>query len=137
MERAKHMLDYLATHPDTKSRHFASDVILNIRSDASYLSEPRATSRLAWIFFLESKTEKGENIKMNRNICVSCGVLGIVVCSAADTELGARFLNITEGKMLRLALEELGHSQFPMPIHYDNSTVTGTANNSVKDNVYA
>jgi hypothetical protein len=32
------MLDYLATHPDTTIRYHASDMILHIHSDASYLS---------------------------------------------------------------------------------------------------
>jgi hypothetical protein len=32
------MLDYLATHPDATIRYHASDMILHINSDASYLS---------------------------------------------------------------------------------------------------
>jgi hypothetical protein len=32
------MVDYLATHPDATIRYHASDMILNIHSDASYLS---------------------------------------------------------------------------------------------------
>jgi hypothetical protein len=36
------MLDYLATHPDTTIRYHASDMILNIHSDASYLSVSNA-----------------------------------------------------------------------------------------------
>jgi len=46
-ERAEQLLDYLATHPDAVVRYYASDMILNIHSDASYLSEPRARSRIA------------------------------------------------------------------------------------------
>ncbi len=38
--KIKHMLDYLATHPDATVRFYASDMILNIHLDASYLSEP-------------------------------------------------------------------------------------------------
>jgi hypothetical protein len=40
------MLDYLATQPDATVRYHASDIILNIHSDASYLSVPNALSRL-------------------------------------------------------------------------------------------
>ena len=75
-------------------------MILNVHSDASYLSETRARSRLAGYFFLGSKIVKGEKIKMNGNIFVSCGILKIVVCSAAEAELAALFLNIKEGKIL-------------------------------------
>ena len=69
---------------------------------------------------------------MNGNIFVSCGILKIVVCSAAEDELAALFLNIKEGKILRLTLEELGHKQPPTTVHCDNSTATGISNNSVK-----
>ena len=69
---------------------------------------------------------------MNGNIFVSCGILKVVVTSAAEAELGALFLNIKEGDTLRLTLMELGHTQPPTPVHYDNITATGIANNSVK-----
>jgi hypothetical protein len=35
---ADQLLDYLATQPDTAIRYHASDMILHIHSDASYLS---------------------------------------------------------------------------------------------------
>ena len=104
MRDVQHLLDYLATNPDAKVRYHASEMVLNIHSDASYLSEPRAKSRLAGHFFLGSVPKKGESIKMNGAIYVACGVLRIVVCSAAEAELAALFLNIKEGKVLRLTL---------------------------------
>ena len=52
------LLNYLATHLEAKIRFHASDMILNIHSDASYLSETRARSRLAGYFFLGSKIVK-------------------------------------------------------------------------------
>jgi hypothetical protein len=36
------MLDYVATHPDATTRYHASDMILCIHSDASYLSVSNA-----------------------------------------------------------------------------------------------
>jgi uncharacterized coiled-coil protein SlyX len=36
------LLDYLATHPDSTIRYHASDMILHIHSDASYLSVSNA-----------------------------------------------------------------------------------------------
>jgi hypothetical protein len=38
-------LNYIWTHPDAKIRYRASDMILNVHSDASYLSAPKAQSR--------------------------------------------------------------------------------------------
>jgi hypothetical protein len=46
------LLDYLATHPDAAIRYFASDMILNIHSDATYLSVSNVRSRLGGLFFL-------------------------------------------------------------------------------------
>ena len=132
MEKTVQLLDYLATHPAAKVRFHASSMVLNIHSDAFYLSEPRARSRLSGYFFLGEVPKKGENIQMNGNMFVSCGILRIVVCSAIEAELGALFLNIKEGKVLQLALRELGHRQPPTPVHCDNSTAAGITNNTVK-----
>jgi hypothetical protein len=44
------LLDYLATHLDATIRYHASDMILHIHSDASYLSVSNARSRLSGIF---------------------------------------------------------------------------------------
>ena len=52
--------------------------------------------------------------------------------SAAEAELGALFETCKEGKVIRLILEELGHPQPPTPVHCDNATATGIANNNVK-----
>ena len=42
MEKAIKLLDYLATHPAAKVRFHTSSMVLNIHSDAWYLSELRA-----------------------------------------------------------------------------------------------
>ena len=44
-EAMTHFLNYCATHPDATVRFHASDMILKIHSDASYLSETGAKSR--------------------------------------------------------------------------------------------
>ena len=45
------LLNYAATHPDAILRYNASDMILHIHSDASYLSEPKARSCIGGPFF--------------------------------------------------------------------------------------
>ena len=52
MRKVIHLLDYLATHPDTVVMFRASDMLLNVHSDASYLSEKKAKSRMGGYFFL-------------------------------------------------------------------------------------
>ena len=49
--KIKQLLDYLATRPDAKVRFYASKMILNVHSDASYLSKPGARSRVAGVYF--------------------------------------------------------------------------------------
>ena len=44
MMKTKQLMDYLATHPDATVRFHASNMILNIHSDASYLSKANAHS---------------------------------------------------------------------------------------------
>ena len=49
------LLDYAATYPDTKLRFYASDMILYVESDAAYLVQPNAKSRIAEFFYLSNK----------------------------------------------------------------------------------
>ena len=132
MKRVIHLLDYLAAHPNVVVRYHASEMILNMHSDVSYLSETKSISRLGGYYFIGSVPKKGQEIRINGNIIVATRILNIVVCSAAEAELGAHFLNLKEGKILRLVLEEMSQKQPPTPVHCDNSTAAGIANNSVK-----
>ena len=61
-----------------------------------------------------------------------CTVLKFVASSAAEAEVGALFLNIKQGRVLRLTLAEMGHPQPPTPIHCDNATLVGISNETVK-----
>eukprot|EP00804_Cyclotella_cryptica_P014206 CCRYP_005619-RB/>CCRYP_005619-RB protein AED:0.41 eAED:0.38 QI:0/0/0/1/0/0/4/0/300 len=98
-----HFLDYMATHLNAQIRYYASDMVLNVHSDASYLFT-----------------------------AVLCTILKFVAASAAEAELGALFLNAKEAKIMRLTLQELGHPQPPTPVHCNNSTTVGIVTNTVK-----
>jgi len=132
MKRCRHFLDYMATHPNAKIRYYASQMILNVHSDASYLSAPNARSRAAGYFFLGNLPRADKPIFLNGAVNILCTVLKFVAASAAEAELGALFLNAKEAKIIRLTLEELGHPQPPTPIHVDNSTTVGIVNNTIK-----
>eukprot|EP00956_Cyclotella_meneghiniana_P014140 scaffold21040_cov41-Cyclotella_meneghiniana.AAC.5 len=108
LKQCEQLLDYCATHPSATVRYRASDMVLNIHSDASYLSATRARSQVAGYYFLGSEPTDDAPIKLNGAILVFCGILRFVVASAAEAELGALFLNCKEGKIQRLILEELG-----------------------------
>jgi hypothetical protein len=107
-------------------------MILNVHSDASYLSAPKACSSVGGYFFLGSIPQDGDPIKLNGAIHIKCTTLKLVAASAAEAELGALFLNAQEAKVLQLILTELGHPQPPMPIHTDNTTTVGIVNNLIK-----
>jgi hypothetical protein len=56
------LLDYLETHPDATIRYHASDIILHIHSDASYLSASNAHSCLGGLFFCGDKSPQEDNL---------------------------------------------------------------------------
>ncbi len=99
------------THPDAKICYRASNMILNIHSDASYLFPPCACSRAGGYFFLGSLPVDGDPIKLNGAIHITCTILKLVAALAAEAELGVLFLDAQEAKVLRLTLHKLGHPQ--------------------------
>jgi hypothetical protein len=107
-------------------------MILNVHSDASYLSLPKARSRAGGYFFLGSLPCNGDPIKLNGAIQVSCAILKLVAVSAAEAKLVALFLNAQEAKVFQLILAELDHPQPPTPIHIDNTTTVGIVNKTIK-----
>jgi hypothetical protein len=131
-KHTEHLLDYLASHPDAVIRYYASDMILQIHSDASYNNEPDARSTAGGHYFLGKPPKDGQPIFLNGAIYSLCTVLKLVAASAAEAELGALFLNVQEAKIIRLILHEMGHPQPPTPVHCDNSTAVGIANSTVK-----
>jgi hypothetical protein len=140
LESITQLLDYCATYPDAIIRFRASDMILYVESDASYLCESKARSRAAGYHYLSTKRANPDNPPsaddpqppLNGPINVVSKVLREVLSSAAEAELAGLFLNGKEAVPERITLEELGHLQPPTPIVTDNSTASGIANDSMK-----
>jgi hypothetical protein len=130
--KTKQLLDYLATHPAATVQFHASNMVLNIHSDASYLSEANAHSHACGHFFMGWHLDPYKPIKLNRALFTLCAMLRFVVAFAAKAILGALFLNCKQATIFQLILKEIGHPQPPTPIHCDNSTAIGIANNTVK-----
>jgi hypothetical protein len=125
------ILDYCATHPDAAITYRASDMILKIHSDASYLAEPKASSRGGGHYYLGNKPsstpEPEQGPLLNRS-----NVIHNVMGSAAEAEVGALYDNLREAVPLRNTLQEMGHPQPQTPVQVDNSTANGFANNQIK-----
>jgi hypothetical protein len=132
LEKAYQVLDYLGTHPNAMLRFHASDRVMNIHSDASYLSEPNACSRAYGHFFMGSLPKDGDPIKLNGAFHTLCSILRFVVASAAEAELRSLFLNCQEGLVFKTTLEDLGHPQPKIPVHCNNATDTGIAPDTIK-----
>ena len=124
--------DYLSSNPDAKIRFHASNMIMNIHSDASYLSEPNARSRTCGYFFMGSMPKDGKPIKLNCAFHVNTQIIKFVVASAAEVELGALIRNCQDGIFFWLTLHNLGHLQPKTPVHCNNVTAVGIASNTVK-----
>jgi hypothetical protein len=103
------LLDYLSTHPDATIRYHASDMILHIHSDASYLSVSNARIRLGGLFLCGDKYPQQDTL--HESILNVASVIENVVASAAESEVGACFHNAQSGAPLRVTLTELGHTQ--------------------------
>jgi hypothetical protein len=55
IKAVSHLLDYCSTHLESTIQYFDSDMQLKIHSDALYLSEPKAKSRIGSYFYLGGK----------------------------------------------------------------------------------
>ena len=75
MEKALQVLDYLAVHPNAKVKFRASDMVMNIHSYASYLTEPKARSRACGHFFMGWLPQDNKPIKLNRVFHTLCTIL--------------------------------------------------------------
>ena len=69
------LLDYLSTHSNAKIRCYEIPMTLQIHSDASYLSAPKARSRAACFFFLSNNPAQLDQAKINGAIHVLCKII--------------------------------------------------------------
>ena len=97
-DRVTWLLDYAHTHPDATIRYVASDMWLHVHSDASYLSVIRARSRAGGHFTLSDKPKNPiptptPTPTPNGPIHVTCKIMGNVLGSAAEAEIGAAYIN--------------------------------------------
>jgi len=128
LAKVEQFLDYAATHPDAIVTYRASNMVLVVHSDASYLSESKARSRAGGHFFL---SEDSDEPPLNGAVLSVAKIIKNVMASAAEAELGALFINCREAIPARHALEAMGHKQPPTPVQTDNTTALGIVNNNI------
>jgi hypothetical protein len=107
VKHVNHFINYIWPHPDVIIWYHTSDMILNVHSDVSYLSAPKAHSRAGGYFFLASLPRDGDPIELNGAIHVTCIILKLVAASTAEAGLDTLFLNAQEAKVFQQILAEL------------------------------
>ena len=130
-------LDNTATHSHTTIRYNRSDMVLYLHSGVSFLCEPNAKRRIGSFFFMINQSSDPtkphtQQSKFNGVLHVECRLLRRIMASAAEAEIGGVFHNCQTSVLLRIALQELGHSQPPTPIQTDKSTTADFANYTIK-----
>jgi hypothetical protein len=126
------LIDYFITHREASIRYYASDMQLKIHSDASYLSEPKAKSRIGSYFYLGNKTSSPKKPLYNGPLLCHTTVLKHVVSSVAEANFGALFVSSKEGTITRTTLSEMGHNQDATELKTENTKEDGIINNTVQ-----
>ncbi len=122
MQQTLQLLDYLATQEDALLSYHASDMVLAVHSDASYLSKSKARSQAGGYFFLSSNTTVPPN---NGGILIIAHIIMNVMSSAIEAELAGLYIMARQAIYIRIILEELGHIQPPTPLQTDNAMADG------------
>eukprot|EP00804_Cyclotella_cryptica_P013280 CCRYP_007043-RA/>CCRYP_007043-RA protein AED:0.39 eAED:0.39 QI:0/0/0/1/0/0/3/0/598 len=123
LQATRQLLDYVATQPNPSIQYLASDMILALDTDGSYLSELGGRSRAAAYMFL---TKKDDPDFHNGAVLILSSIIKHVMASASETEIASLFYGCKEAIPLRVTLEEMGHRQpGPTPVTTDNSTAVG------------
>ncbi len=110
MLHTQQLLDYLASQEEAVLTYNASNMILAVHSDASYLSEPKAQSCTGGHFFLSSDTTIPAN---NRALLNIAHIIKHVMSSATKAKLAALYIMAREAVYIHIVLEEMGHTQPP------------------------
>jgi hypothetical protein len=96
----------------------------------TYWSRKLGATHVSFFHGLDAKNCKP--IHLNGAFHASLMILGFVMASTAEAKYGALYHNCQTGIIFRLTLEETGLKQPEAPVHCNNTTVVGIANNSIK-----
>ena len=134
------LLNYSATHPNTTIWYTASDMVLHIHSDASYLYKPQSHRRAGGQYLLgdmhpDMYKPPTTRLRLNGPIHSISRIMSNVMGSAAESEIGAAYINGQESVLILTLLIELGHPHPATPIQVNNSTSDGFANDTIKQKI--
>ena len=107
LEKIDQLLDYAVSQEDAAITYHASDMVLAIHSDASYLSEPKARSRAGGHFLMSSDRQMPPN---NGPVLTLCQIIRTAMSSACEAEIGAMYMNASQAVPARKNTREDGAS---------------------------
>ena len=110
-------------------------MILHVDSDAAYLVQDGAQSRIAGHYILSLTPLPVPQIPKktpNVPILIECKTLQHVVASAVEAETDGLFNNAQIILHIRVLLEAIGHKQSPTPLKTGNSTACAFVNRSLR-----
>jgi hypothetical protein len=110
MRQTLQLLNYLATQEDAILFYHASNMVLAVRCNASYLSKPKAQSQVGGHFFLSCVTTVPPN---NGKILNITHIIKNVMPSATKAEFAGLYIMARKVVYIRITLEEPGHMQPP------------------------
>ena len=113
MKKTDQFLDYAASQEQAVLTYEASDMVLAVHSDASYLSESKARSRAGGHFSMSKDVSPPPNNGVVLNIAQ---IMKTIMSSAAEAEIGAMYVNAQESVPYRQSLNEMGHRQPRTPM---------------------
>jgi hypothetical protein len=133
MKKVRQCSYYVSTHPDAIVTYHTSDMVLTGHSNALYLFKSKARSRVGGQFFMSNKAKPPNN----GTIFTIAQIIKAVISLAAETEVGALYINCREAIPACHTLEFMGHLQPLTPMQTDNTTALGVVNNNVIEKLKA
>ncbi len=127
MAKMDRLLRYLSSHPNNSLRFYASNMVYQLMSDASYLSRPRARSVGGWLGYL------GDAYNINGPVAYASKMIDCVVASVAEAELGSAFMSAQRAVQHRNTLADFGYPQPPTLLRIDNTVALGLADNRLNN----
>jgi hypothetical protein len=131
VEKLTQLLNYCATNPNATLQYAASDMVLHIHLDASYLLESKTRSRIGGHFFLSSATNSTNHIHNGLILTIST-VYKNALSSVMEAEVAGTFVNAKERVNVRNILNIIRHPQPRTPLITSNVTTLGIMSKKMK-----
>jgi hypothetical protein len=125
MKKMIRLLGYVSKHRNIAIRFYASNMILQLLSDASYLCRPKARSVYGTYCYF------GEPEWINGPIACASKMIGSVLASVAEAELCGGFKIAQDAVYYRRIANDLGYPQPPTLLRMDNTVAIGLAQGTI------